>query len=361
MSLFYRWAIAEGLAEAEPFTYRTARALFAGTHREVRVNLAVRRTPKPHVTVKYLEPDFTRLFLSGLRGLAPDGTGDGYRGRELARNAAIGELVLATGLRLQEFSHLLAYEVPGLPLKPTEVPIPFPVPGGVSKGRKFRTTWISYEALSAVHQYLELERPATVDGTGWLPPQRWGEPLLVSEPDERGGRISGVRCRWETLTPSERRRLVGPGGGSCVLAVKNGGGPFTAWASVFERTSDRIRARFEPRFPHVHPHRLRHTFSMRTLEYLVSGHYRQAARLVRATDFGSGPDAVSLAMEKSPVVARLRSPLVAREKSSPLARRVGLGVRVLGGDGGGANQSPHRPGVSIEVCEGTDGHHCRLP
>ncbi|MFD5556791.1 hypothetical protein ACFWIA_23480, partial [Streptomyces sp. NPDC127068] len=65
---------------------------------------------------------------------------------------------------------------------------------------------------------------------------------------------------------------------------KNGGGPFTAWATVFERTSDRIRARFEPRFPHVWPHRCRHTFSMRTLEYLVSGHYRQAAKLVRDTD-----------------------------------------------------------------------------
>ena len=40
--------------------------------------------------------------------------------------------------------------------------------------------------------------------------------------------------------------------------MRNGGGPFTAWATVFERTADRIRARFEPRFPHVHPHRLRH-------------------------------------------------------------------------------------------------------
>jgi site-specific recombinase XerD len=291
LSLFYRWAIAEGHSEAEPFTYRTARALFAGRGREVRVNLAVRRTPKPHVTIKYLEPDFTELFLNGLRGLAPDGTADRYRGRELARNAAIGELALATGLRLQEFSNLLAYEIPALPPKPTEVPIPFPVPSGVTKGRKFRTTWISYSALAAVHQYLDLDRPATADGTSWLPPQRWGEPLLVTGPDERGGRINGVRCLWETLTPAERRRLVAPGGGSCVLAVKNGGGPFTAWASVFERTSDRIRARFEPRFPHVHAHRLRHSFSMRTLEYLVSGHYRQAARLVRATDFGSGPDA----------------------------------------------------------------------
>ena len=53
---------------------------------------------------------------------------------------------------------------------------------------------------------------------------------------------------------------------------------------MFERTADRIRARFEPRFPHVHPHRLRHTFSMQTLEYLVTGYYRQAAKLVRDTD-----------------------------------------------------------------------------
>lgn len=78
LSLFYRWAMEEGHAEAEPFTYRTARALFAGTGREVRVNLAVRRAPKPHVTIKYLEPDFTRLFLDGLRGLAPDGSSDPY-------------------------------------------------------------------------------------------------------------------------------------------------------------------------------------------------------------------------------------------------------------------------------------------
>jgi integrase len=136
LSLFYRWALEEGHAQAEPFTYRLARALFAGTGRTARVNLAVRRTPKPHVTIRYLEPDFTSLFLNGLRGLAPDGGPDPrYRGRELARNAAIGELALATGMRLQEFSSLLVYEVPLLPFRPVTAPIPFPVPAGVAKGR----------------------------------------------------------------------------------------------------------------------------------------------------------------------------------------------------------------------------------
>lgn len=285
LSLFYRWALDEGHAQAEPFTYRLARALFAGTGREVRVNLAVHRTPKPHVAIKYLEPEFTALFLNGLHGLAPAGVRDsGYRGRELARNAAIGALALSTGLRLQEFSYLLAYELPALPPRRSPVPIPFPVPEGVTKGRKFRTTWISYDALAAVHHYVDLDRAATADGSGWRPPERWGEALLVTEPDARGGRVNGVRRRWDTLTPHERRRLVAPDGGSCLLAVKNGGGPFTAWPSVFERTANRIRARFEPRFPHVHPHRLRHSMAMQTLEYLVTGHYRQAAKLVTDTD-----------------------------------------------------------------------------
>ena len=132
--------------------------------------------------------------------------------------------------------------------------------------------------------YLELDRAAAAGGSAWHPPGRWGEPLTVTGPGPRGARVNGVRCSWDSLTPAERRRLVAPDGGCCLLAVKAGGGPFTAWATVFERTSDRIRARFEPRFPPVWPHRLRHTFSMRTLEYLVTGHYRQAAKLVRDTD-----------------------------------------------------------------------------
>ena len=292
LASFYRWALAEGHAQAEPFSYRIARSMFTGRRGEVRVNRSARRRPKPHVTIKYLEPDFTAMFLNALAGLCPDGSADRlFRGRELARNHAIGQLAVATGLRRQEFTYLLSYEIPPLPRARTDVPIAFGVPSGVAKGRKFRTTWISYDALAGVDQYLQLDREAATAGPAWMPPAAWGEPLRVSEPDERGGRINGVRRRWDVLTPAERRRLVAPGGSSCLVAVQADGGPFTAWGSVFERTSDRIRDRFEPRFPHVTPHRARHTFAMRTLEYLVSGYYRQAAALVAATSDGTGPDA----------------------------------------------------------------------
>jgi len=292
LSCFYQWAVAEGHAGAVPFSYAQAQVRYGGIVREARVNLARRRTPMRHVTIRYLEAGFAALFVQALGGLGPGGAPDGgYRGRELARNTAIAQLALASGLRRQEFSYLLVYEVPPLPPQPGRLPVPLAVPAGVTKGRKHRTTWVDYPALESVHCYAGLDRAASTAGSSWRPPQRWGEPLVVTEAGPLGGRVNGRRLRWEWLRPAERRRLVAPGGGSCLLAVRSDGGPFTAWESVFTRASDRIRERFEPRFPQVHPHRLRHSFSIATLERLVGGYYAQAARLVRATDAGAGPDA----------------------------------------------------------------------
>jgi integrase len=303
LSVFYRWAVGEGHAAAEPFTYRTALATFDGVERR-QVNAAARRRPKPHVTIRYLEPGFAELFLRALRGLGPDGTADSaFRGRNLARNAAVAELALATGLRLQEFTYLLVYELPVLPAAPTGLPVPFPVPAPVAKGRKARTTWISYPVLAAAHRYAGLERAADVSGSAWRPAGRAGEPLQVSAPDAQGGRVNGVRVRWNALSPAERRRLVAPDGGSCLLAVRAGGGPFTDWNTLFTRTSDRVRARWEPRFPVVTPHRLRHSFAMASLERLVGGYYQQAAQL--AADTG-GDAALRLYLAKADPLMVLR-------------------------------------------------------
>ncbi len=301
---FYRWASAEQHAAAEPFTYRSAVTCYAGQPQRRAVNTAMRRRPKDHVTIKYLEADFTDLFLTALAGLAPGGGADpAFRGWNITRNAAIGRLALSTGLRLAEFSSLLVYEIPPLPARPTALPIPFPVPAAITKGRKFRTTWISYEALAAMHGYVELDRTLNIQSSRWYPSATAGPPLVITEADARGGRINGQRVRWDTLRPAERLRLVAPGGGSALLAVRSTGGPFTAWPTVFARTAARIRQRWEPRFPHVHPHRLRHSFAVATLQRLVGGHYQQAARLVTDTD---GDAALALYLAKADPLMVLR-------------------------------------------------------
>jgi len=87
------------------------------------------------------------------------------------------------------------------------------------------------------------------------------------------------------------------------LALRGDGAPFVDWPTVFRRASNRIRSRFEPRFPHVHPHRLRHTFAMATIELLVAGYYQQAAALVR--DTGDNPE-LALYLTKSDPLMVLR-------------------------------------------------------
>ncbi|MGW5116446.1 hypothetical protein ACWEQ8_13590 [Streptomyces noursei] len=51
-----------------------------------------------------------------------------FRGRSPGRNAAMGGLVLGTGMRSRDFTYLPGHEVPPRPAEPTEVPISWAVP-----------------------------------------------------------------------------------------------------------------------------------------------------------------------------------------------------------------------------------------
>lgn len=127
--------------------------------------------------------------------------------------------------------------------------------------------------------------------------------LDVENPTYEGAYLNGTYRRWHLLTPAERLRLVGPGGGSALLAVQSDGSPFLDWATTLRRTSARIRDRWEPAFPHVHPHMTRHTMAMATLERLVRGYYQQAARLVLNT---SDDNAMALYLTKADPLLILR-------------------------------------------------------
>ncbi|MGW6975276.1 site-specific integrase [Streptomyces sp. NPDC054952] len=282
IAAFYQWAVNEGHCEQVPFSYAKGFHLRSdGVRVESARNLAAVRGARRHATRKYLERPYSELLVNALAGNDPDGEPDhAFRGRESGRNAAGGSLAISTGLRLREWRLLTPWEIPPLPRQRTVVPIPLPLAPPTTKGSKGRQTWVEYDALARIHDYTTLERAAQVDGSRWRP----AHALDVENPTYEGTYLNGTYRRWHLLTPSERLRLVGPGGGSALLAVQSDGSPFLDWATTLRRTSARIRDRWEPAYPHVHPHMTRHTMAMTTLEKLVRGYYQQAARLVLDTD-----------------------------------------------------------------------------
>ena len=270
-------------AAAEPFTYRTARALFAGTGREVRVNLAVRRTPKPHVTIKYLEPDFTELFRKGLRGLAPDGvaghrvrragTGPQRRGRRISR--------CPPGCGCRSSRYLLPWEIPALPPAPTTCRSRSRCRPGSPRAASSAPRGSPMRRWPGCTITCELDRAATADGSALAaaaalgraaagdrtgrpgragqrdpPPVGHADPGRAASPGRPG---RAARACWRCAAAAGRS----PPGPRCSSAPPTGSGPGSSRGS---RTCT--------------PTGCVTRFSMRTLEYLVTGHYRQAARLV---------------------------------------------------------------------------------
>jgi hypothetical protein len=67
-----------------------------------------------------------------------------------------------------------------------------------------------------------------------------------------------------------------------------------------------------------------------------------------------------MAMRKSPQVARKKSPLVASKSPHPLLVVSSRSLKPWTVTVSVSSHRPHRPGSSIEVCEGTNDHHCRL-
>jgi hypothetical protein len=276
---FYRWAVRQGLVKESPIEQRPARDQQGRT-----------RWPEDHETpaehphdarrhkITWLPPaNYRRWRDVGVRGYRPDGLADpSFRGRHASRNQAFCDLLLRTGLRLAEQTSLTRFELPER--DPARVHVPFWLPRAIAKWGSARWVYVPAGVLRAVWDYLEFERAEAVEqaqAAGRY--EQFDGALLVEDPSRPRVRIGKRWVGVAKLDPEERARLLvaGPHGlEPAALWLRDDGLPTTtkAWQGVFTDANARCR-RHGVRL-RCHPHALRHSFAVITLERLQRGHLR---------------------------------------------------------------------------------------
>jgi len=142
-------------------------------------------------------------------------------------------LALASGLRASEFTHLTVFEVPALPGRRTPIPVTLVLAPPTTKGGRGRSSWIDYDALARVYDYIALARAATVRDSRWLP----DDPLHITDPTYEGAgstgpaaggprspRASGCGC-WRRTVAALRGSSSTPGSPNTTPSSTAAGSP----------------------------------------------------------------------------------------------------------------------------------------
>jgi len=290
----YRWAVEDGIIAQSPFTYRDVwRRMPSGRGRTVTVtrNQAYERAAK-RSDVKFITiGDYRRFRDVGLQGLAVDGSDrPGARDRNGSRNALFADLLITTGLRLEEASSLLAVEIESAIRASADggdKQVTFRLPAALTKGDKGRTIRIPASLLSRLRSYIEVERAnAVAKFQARNGQQRMRSAIMVGI---IGGTIEvskdgkGTPLRLDTITPDERRRLVicnldGMVREPAAFWLSEIGLPVApnSWEAVFARASRRCQdagLAFD-----VSPHQLRHSFAVHMLALLIRQRFGEVSK-----------------------------------------------------------------------------------
>jgi site-specific recombinase XerD len=269
---FYGWAVEEELIAASPFGSSTTwRRVRGGRFAPVRT-VRAREPGARRGDLRFVGLDHFLSFRDvGLRGRQLDGCEDAtWSGRHGERNALFAELLVTTGLRLEEAASLLIIELPLADrIRAAPRSFPFRLPASIAKGGRSREIRLPARLLHRLADYVAIERANALTNF------RDSGSIVVADGPTRGaiglidvtGQVRSVRL--DVLSPTERRRLVTSSGEPMILWLNEAGRPMTspAWAAVFRRAS--MRCRTLGIDLDVTPHALRHTFAVHMLSMLI--------------------------------------------------------------------------------------------
>ncbi len=278
----YEWGVREGLLRSSPFSHREIwrRNRTRGQGKLITRNDAFEGRANQN-TIRFVTlEDFRKFRDVGLRGLSANGAErPGARDRNGLRNALFAEMLVVTGLRLEEASFLLAFELDGLPAPSSSIRQTWlNLPAGLTKGERGRAILIPDGLLHRLRTYVRVERAHAV--TKFIARQGWDvveRPILVRRPSAGSGNIllvDGRAVPLEVFSPEERGRLVICGADNspiepAVLWLTEVGQPLrpNSWEVAFARACQRCQA---SGFPiDISPHQLRHSFAVYMLAMLI--------------------------------------------------------------------------------------------
>ena len=277
----YRWALDEKIITSVPFVYRQtwAHPSHPAPNQPGATNIAREKGVRKGDT-RFLDLDRYKLFRDvGLRGRLPDGREDpAWRGRNGERNALFAELLITTGLRLQEASSLMMMELPDMAAisSKTAKSVAFRLAAATAKGARGRDIRLSVRLIGQLQAHAGIERDVALgrrkqNGLG----QRDDRVIPVTGYEHRALRLGlagrSPRVTVDQLSAADRRRLVDAATGApLALWLTEDGRPMSmaAWEAVFLRASARCR---EMGFKdmRIMPHMLRHSFAVHMLSLLL--------------------------------------------------------------------------------------------
>ncbi|MGC0367082.1 site-specific recombinase XerD [Rhodococcus sp. 27YEA15] len=280
---FYRWAVRKGFVAASPVPHHAPSGR-SRTPSRIDHHVSSPTTYSRDVNRDNIEwipqASYRQWRDAGMKGMTADGLPrPAFRGRWAARNAAFCDLMVRTGLRLAEQSALTVFD---LPTEPRPVSYQrFRLPLSIAKGSSTRWVYVPESIVRELINYRDIDRRQIIDDArarGQY--DKIVRPLVIENParpvavDYTSAGVK-VSVKLSNLDHADRRRLyiagdLGLEPASFWLTERGMPVSLSRWKGLFHEANVRCADVGVPL--RVHPHMLRHTFAVVTLEQLQRGH-----------------------------------------------------------------------------------------